>query len=816
MAHPPIPIEEDPALQPLTQLLATIERPGDYFSTGRREVALPKITAKGGGQLSFPVPAKQAQEWLRLAEVAPYGRGEETVVDPAVRKVWQMAPDQVKITGKSWDATLEGIVTTCARELGCLETPVLAEFYKLLIYGPGSFFVTHRDTEKAPGMFGTLVISLPSRHAGGDLVIRHQGREATLSLLTEEPSELAYAAFYADCQHEVLPITKGYRVCLVYNLIQGRAHTGSILAAPDHRPQAVEATRLLRTWFGKPPAARKLVCLLDHEYTPEGLGFTALKNRDAAVAKVLRDAAEAADLALHLAIVHIEETGAAEIVYEPRSSRRWRDWSDDEEEPDDDADFEIAYPDDPTFDLDGFRAITGEVVDFGKLRFQGAELLPIGALKDEPPDEQRVTEATGNTGATYERSYHRACLVLWPRVRTGEILLEGGPASALPYLRELTDQWIAGNKGEAPGRGKPRTALLRLAEAILDRWGAFSEYDAAPLPEHRRAWWDILDRMGHSPLVKPAVSRIAVRWFDGAEALPLARACLPLGPKGAVEELGEVISARFSVAPEGCVALLRAFLDEVPRSPQQWKESIATLGSTIVERLGTVRLPVAPPRYYGRYATYSPPVAPRHPVDSGFVIRLVAALEEAGGTNLVTSGAEGLNAHPFIFPPITVLAPALAELAAVEATRKRASFRILWEATATALIGATDAAPRVPKDWSQRRRVKCGCEWCIQINAFAAHPDLQTFRIKANTDDRGHMHREIDGAGLEMTHVTERRGRPYILVLAKDRRDHQKAAIRFGEDLLAAGTLFGIAPDGGGALVTKLRENLSRAGRESP
>ena len=34
------------------------------------------------------------------------------------------------------------------------------------------------------------------------------------------PSEVAFGAFYADCVHEVLPVTKGYRATLVYNLIR--------------------------------------------------------------------------------------------------------------------------------------------------------------------------------------------------------------------------------------------------------------------------------------------------------------------------------------------------------------------------------------------------------------------------------------------------------------------------------------------------------------------------------------------------------------------------------------------------------------------
>lgn len=53
---------------------------------------------------------------------------------------------------------------------------VYAELYKLLLYEEGAFFMPHQDSEKAPGMFGTLIICLPSAHQGGELVLEH-GRD---------------------------------------------------------------------------------------------------------------------------------------------------------------------------------------------------------------------------------------------------------------------------------------------------------------------------------------------------------------------------------------------------------------------------------------------------------------------------------------------------------------------------------------------------------------------------------------------------------------------------------------------------------------
>ncbi len=77
--------------------------------------------------------------------------------------------------------------------------------------------------------------------------------------------------------------------------------------------------------------------------------------------------------------------------------------------------FTVATVDDAWQYVDEWRDTDDRVVEFGRIPLAGGELLPAGALDGEPPDEKRLTEASGNEGATYERSYHRAALVLWHR-----------------------------------------------------------------------------------------------------------------------------------------------------------------------------------------------------------------------------------------------------------------------------------------------------------------------------------------------------------------------------------------------------------------
>lgn len=58
---------------------------------------------------------------------------------------------------------------------------------------------------------------------GGQLVVRNAGQEVTFDWSMsnrnrfDEPS-VNWAAFYSDCEHEVLPVATGYRVTLTYNL----------------------------------------------------------------------------------------------------------------------------------------------------------------------------------------------------------------------------------------------------------------------------------------------------------------------------------------------------------------------------------------------------------------------------------------------------------------------------------------------------------------------------------------------------------------------------------------------------------------------
>ena len=73
-------------------------------------------------------------------------------------------------------------------------------------------------------MFGSLVVVFPTFHEGGALLLRHRGHEwifdsgQALAGAANDRLSIGYVAFFSDIEHEVAPVTSGYRVTLTYNL----------------------------------------------------------------------------------------------------------------------------------------------------------------------------------------------------------------------------------------------------------------------------------------------------------------------------------------------------------------------------------------------------------------------------------------------------------------------------------------------------------------------------------------------------------------------------------------------------------------------
>ncbi|KAK0724019.1 hypothetical protein B0T21DRAFT_395412 [Apiosordaria backusii] len=331
----------DKARKGLCEALQGIKAVGSFAAfTKIPETSIKPILVHGVGHIAHPLQEVTARQLIEKARQAPYGKGSETFVDTSVRNTWELDAAQLDLNPQ-WGSTIDTACTWVAQQLG-ITAPVTAELYKMLIYEKGAMFKAHTDTEKIPGMFGTLVICLPSEHQGGDLVVKH--RDVTKIFKTSE-TQPSMACWFSDVTHEVLPVASGIRWVLTYNLaISPQVHHPS---AAINTPELDGLRDALRAWLesrGRNDSDNEpdhLYYLLDHTYTKANLSLHSLKGADLNRMQCLKDICDSQNVSLWLGVIEKEQRGGCEDVYDDPYDYRYGGWEEDSDaDSEDDSDDE--------------------------------------------------------------------------------------------------------------------------------------------------------------------------------------------------------------------------------------------------------------------------------------------------------------------------------------------------------------------------------------------------------------------------------------------------------------------------------------------
>lgn len=419
----------------LLNLLKTIEGNGSFATTGVKNFTFPGLQIEGIGEIGFPLNAIQAAEIRLVSHQAPYGKGSQTITDTTVRSTREIDADQLSFKNAGWKTTVDDILAEVKIGLGMPDVAISASLYKLLIYEPGDFFLPHKDSEKEPGMFGTLSIGLPSAHAGGELAIRFDGREKIVDFSAAASNyQMPFVAFFADCEHEIRPVRAGFRVCLVYNLLQP---TGAQkVESPQFSRQTNDLADLLRSMENSVGSTPKVV-LLGHQYTPANFSRAALKGHDKPRAAALLAAAEMAGFHARLGLLthHIEgelEGGGYDDYYSSRRGRR----GDSAPEPAVSTMGEIY---EETISIDYWAADTGP--GLGEINLEAGDLITEISLGEGDPIEQEEEGYTGNAGMTLDYWYHFGAVILWPKSSHQRFLGAASLSIRLDWLDFYGKNW---------------------------------------------------------------------------------------------------------------------------------------------------------------------------------------------------------------------------------------------------------------------------------------------------------------------------------------------------------------------------------------
>ncbi len=747
----------------LIAALKGIDRPGSFTAAGTAPAFLPGLEVPGLGPISFPLTTHQAGELKALCERAPFGKGERTLTDTDVRRVWRLKPDRFVLDSPDWAEYLARTVESVRQGLGLEGEELSAELYEMLLYEPGSFFLPHKDGEKAERMVATLVIVLPSNYTGGELLVRHEGEERVIDHSTESPRRLCHAAFYADCEHEIRPVTSGHRLCLVYNL--SLAKSKKRITAPSAAAATDAIAAVLTPWAAT--ATDKLVVPLGHQYTEAGVSWDALKGADRPKAQALLAAAGRAGCRAYLALLTLHESGSAEYVGR-RTSRRRGSWY--EEESGEASDYEMGEVFDESLGLSHWQADDGSAFPLRQMSLETEEVLGgEGALRGITPQTE-FEGYTGNAGMTLDHWYRHAAVVIWPERLHFDVLCDAGCRQAADVLADTAERWAK------DGRPTDREAAIRgFAEALLRNWTperSFGEDE-----ERRAALFRALAVIGDAGMIKKYLREILPADANSDPGDHLAPACAAIGWAEVRGELEEAFKATTEATLQRNIRLL---------------EVVCLAKGKKDDALGALRAAAAPPVVAALIEADTRKRAHEWEYDTvrlnraAILGRLARGLSAAGQDELLTRVVEHALALPKRYPLAESHLAALEKLRPwLEKHGKKlgAGVRNWIDGCRGQLEALTSEEPKLPVDFRRPADVSCTCRECRELAKFLADPAEREHRFRAIQERRSHLESRIRADKCDLDMTTERRGSPHTLVCTKNTASFQAALKKYHEDV---------------------------------
>jgi len=725
----------------------------------------PGLEVEGLGAIGLPFVAAQAKELKKQCQQAPFGKGELTLVDTKVRRVWQLEPNQFSLTNPDWSQFIENAVSTVQRELGLEDQKLESHLYNLLLYEKGSFFLPHRDSEKLERMVATLVIVLPSKYQGGELLVRHDGEQHAIDFSGDNynPFHTHFAAFYADCEHEVRPLKSGYRLCLVYNLTLAKGKTKAI--ATPHTSNHVEAiARILRDWTAEEPAD-KLAITLEHQYTKDGLVWDALKGVDRVKARVLHEAAKLADSQAFLAQITLWESGSADAdytPYQPRSRGRGKYGREDEPRTEH---YDIVEVMDSTLTAKHWSDANGSDPGFDEMGFDEDEIVPKDSLLNTDP-EQEVSEYTGNAGASMEQWYRQAAIVLWPNTRHLNVLCDCGTDKAIGWLLKMMENEQKAGKKETANKELCRTFATKILKQCIEGNGTNSNVIA--LSEALLA------------LDEPESIRILLRDVVSNQrslhpAKEIQDACEKYGWLMFQNELIHIFTAtEFNDATktheprvntlERNLSLFQDLCVVKSQAKAKGKERIqlcVALANAFVAFLESMDNQIARSLSPWRYRDVN-----RKAILTQMARSLITIHEFELFSRLIAH----VTTNTVLYP-LRVHIAAITELKPwfEENIKKSCEPVSRWVAFCRQQLEviASDE-PKPPSDYTREANIHCRCAHCDALLKFLIDPKEQIYRFQAVQQPRKHLEDIIRRAGCDLDCTTERIRSPQTLVCKKN------------------------------------------------
>ena len=575
-------------------------------------------------------------------------------------------------------------------------------------------------------MFGTLVIQLPSHYTGGKLIVYHQGKKSEFDYSGLDCcSNCYFTALYADCQHEVEKVTKGYRLCLIYNLMYYEGLDEC--PAPGDNQQHVSATvSAMKKWRQDSKCPIIMTYFLKNKYPEANLSFKLLKNGDQAVAKVLTEAKAEVDFDLYVGNVNLKEMWSAE-------------YSGYEEVNTGDIIEEDIYAE--------YLKASDSKYTISHIYLYRNSFVPEDFFDTIEPVEEELEEATDNGGATIDKRYNWAALLLWPIKNRSAVIGESDMVSLSKQdVRPEEDAGAHDIIRKARSEGLSLESSLSSLRALIV--------------------------IGDSKSISELLDIIAnIRYNDFIGDATFHSLIMAIGHRHGWNILKSPLQTMFGTCSSNKVEKYCTFLNKMITSKKlgDGKDLCNSLLAIVVKFLADEQdaVPISvSTSYISYYNGYKSCTVYR---SKEFVGQLFSLLTAVGSNDLFTSTISAFCSKPAYYPVLETLGPAVVDFYKTAEVKKDGPIQGILTYCISQLEIAVSKVVEVPTTSARPVTFTCACSCkdCVELIRFLEHPTETQHHFRMNLSRRKHLHQQLDSARADVTHKTVGTGGPNTLTVTK-------------------------------------------------
>ncbi|KAJ7876598.1 hypothetical protein B0H13DRAFT_1560800, partial [Mycena leptocephala] len=228
----------------------------------------PCLNIDGLGTVGIPLSERDARAIIS-ASVPVCGTSSDTPSGS-----WEMPSEKIHFDNPAWDVWIQTTTGVAASTALTAYTAVKPSFTlkKLVLHeksSHSSLLSRPISDDEANTKIGDFIVILPGQFQGAQLQLRHAGQAKSLNFAHQSGLTTSVVAAYSGVEHTLSSVSSGYRLSLVYDIVQPITHAGYRPTLPEMQGATQKLHNIMLSWKqnATEEAPELLACLLQHKYS---------------------------------------------------------------------------------------------------------------------------------------------------------------------------------------------------------------------------------------------------------------------------------------------------------------------------------------------------------------------------------------------------------------------------------------------------------------------------------------------------------------------------------------------------------------------